>query len=297
MGFIRVSIVHLVGGIILAVPPAGGWSGVQNRPDPATVSIVYRDPRMTKAVVRAGIVFDASTPTPLALDAYLPRGLRRGERRPAIVFVSGAERVRHWRWFVTYGQLAAAHGMVGIIPDKRYTRGFDGTRAGFEDTEKLLSFLRSQADLGVDPERMCLWTFSAGGRLTAVGLQPNGPAIRCIVSFYGMLDMSGEVPRETGEADRDTLMKRYSPVQALESLIASGRKSPPIFVARAGKDSAVLNNGIDRFASAALRLNVSLTLVNYDEGDHGFDGLNDTAQARAIIKAAMQFVLEQTGAR
>jgi hypothetical protein len=50
---------------------------------------------MTQAVVRSGVVFDNSSTTPLALDAYLPRGLRKGERRRAIVFISGAERVRH----------------------------------------------------------------------------------------------------------------------------------------------------------------------------------------------------------
>jgi hypothetical protein len=37
--------------------------------------------------------------------------------------------------------------------------------------------------------------------------------------------------------------------------------------------------------------------MNYPEGDHGFDGVNDTAQSRAIIKAALKFVEEQTAAR
>jgi acetyl esterase/lipase len=270
----------------------------QNRPDPATVSIVYRDPGLRRAVVRAGVIFDSSSARPLTLDAYLPRSLRKGERRPAIVFISGAERVRHWRWFVTYGQLAAAHGLVGIVPDKRYPRGFDGTRSGAEDTEKLLAFLRAEGGkLGVDPDRICLWTFSAGGRLTAFGLQTERPAMRCLVSFYGVLDLSSEVPSTADEAERDALLKRYSPLHALESLVASGRKAPPIFIARAGKDVAFINNGIDRFTSAALRLNVSLTVMNYADGDHGFDGFNDTSQSRAIIKAAMQFVQEQTGAR
>lgn len=273
---------------------------MQNR-DPAKTPVVYSVPGMSRAVVRSGVVFDNSTATPLALDAYLPRGLRKGEQRPAIVFISGAERVRNWRWFITWGQLAAAHGIVGIVPDKRYPRGFDGTRAGFEDTEKLMAFLRTEGyKLGVDPERICLWTFSAGGRLTAVGLgarQADMPAlpatVRCLVSFYGVLDMSGELSSVSNEADREKLLNRYSPVQALESLVASGGKSPPVFIARAGKDSAFINDGIDRFASAALRLNAPITVVNYADGDHGFDGFNDTSQSRAIIKAALRFVQEQ----
>lgn len=301
--------------IVLIITSITGVAQAQNR-DPAKTPVVYTVPGMNRAVVRSNLVFDASTATPLALDAYLPRGLRKGERRPAIVFISGAERVRDWRWFITWGQLAAAHGLVGIVPDKRYPRRFDGTRAGFEDTEKLLAFLKTQGhNVGVDPQRICLWTFSAGGRLTSVGFQAdtsdgsNGPggtrqagmpalpvSVRCLVSFYGVLDMSGELSSVSNQADREGLLKRYSPVQALESLVASGGKSPPVFIARAGKDSAFINNGIDRFASTALRLNAPITLINYADGDHGFDGFNDTSQSRAIIKAALKFVQEQTAA-
>jgi acetyl esterase/lipase len=286
----------------------------QNR-DPAKTPVVYTVPGMTRAVVRANVVFDNSQTTPLALDAYLPRDLRNGERRPAIVFISGAERVRQWLWFVTWGQLAAAHGMVGIVPDKRYQRGLDGLRTGTADTEKLLAFLRTQGDaLGVDPSRICLWTFSAGGRLTSLGLQgetavatnapsakpqPGMPAlpVRCLVSFYGVLDMSGEVSSITNESEREAFLNRYSPVQALESLIASGAKPPPVFLARAGKDVAFINNGIDRFVATGLRLNVPITVMNYADGDHGFDGFNDTSESRAIIKAALLWVREQTVGR
>ena len=122
-------------------------------------------------------------------------------------------------------------------------------------------------------------------------------SVRCLVSFYGVLDMSSEFSNISNEADRETLLKRYSPVQPLESLAASGGKSPPVFIARAGKDGAFINNGIDRFTSAALRLNVPITVVNYADGDHGFDGFTDTAQSRAIIAAALRFVQEQTAAR
>jgi hypothetical protein len=86
-------------------------------------------------------------------------------------------------------------------------------------------------------------------------------------------------------------------VQALESLIASGAKQPPVFIARAGKDVAFINNGIDRFVTTGLRLNVPITVVNYADGDHGFDGFNDTPESRAIIKAALRWVQEQTVGR
>lgn len=268
----------------------------QNRVHPSEVSIVSRVPGMERAIVRRDVVFDNSITPPLAFDAYLPRAARAGERlRPAIVFVSGAERVRQWRWFITWAQLAAAHGIVGIVPDKRYQRGFDGLRSGFADTEKLLTYLRTNGErLGVDPERICLWTFSAGGRLTAVGLKAGAPSVKCVVVFYGVVDLAQEFSAVADEKERAALLRQYSPLHALEAAADSGMRLPPIMIARAGKDSPSINSGLDAFAAAALRLNAPLTVVNYPEGDHGFDGLNDTPQSRAIINAALQFVLDNS---
>lgn len=283
---------------ILLVQSVSALTWAQDRVDPAQVSIVYRVPKMEQVTVRRGVVFDNTAGKRLALDAYIPRGVRTGGRLPAIVFISGAEKVRHWRWFITWGQLAAAHGIVGIVPDKRYPRGLDGIRTGFEDTEKLLAYLRANgARLGVDPQRICLWTFSAGGRLTSVGLNSGTPNVRCLVSFYGILDLSQEFAAVGDERQRDSLLKRYSPLHVLETAAGSGGKVPPILIGRAGKDAPFINSGIDRFAATALRSNVSLTIMNYPEGDHGFDGLNDTPQSRALIKAALQFVVENTASR
>lgn len=89
--------------IILLFYLAASAAQAQGRVDPARVSIVSRVAGMERVVVRQGVVFDNAAGQPLALDAYMPRGMRRGERRPAIVFVSGAERVRDWRWFITWG--------------------------------------------------------------------------------------------------------------------------------------------------------------------------------------------------
>jgi len=37
--------------------------------------------------------------------------------------------------------------------------------------------------------------------------------------------------------------------------------------------------------------------MNYANGDHGFDGYNDTPESRAIIKAALVWVQEQSAGR
>lgn len=289
---------YSIAAVILLAHSIGGAARTQNRVDPAQVSVVYRVPKMEQVTVRRGIVFDNTAGKQLALDAYIPPRVRRGARLPSVVFVSGAENVRPWRWFITLGQLAAAHGIVGIVPDKRYPRALDGLRTGFEDTEKVLAYLRTNGDrLGIDPQRICLWTFSAGGRLTSVGLNGGTPALRCLVSYYGVLDLSQDFAAIVDEKERGSLLQRYSPLHVLESTTGSGGKVPPILIGRAGKDAPFINAGIDKFAATALRSNVALTILNYPEGDHGFDGLNDTPQSRAIIKATLQFIIDNTATR
>lgn len=96
MRIFRMHLVLTIVLVILVITPIPRAAQAQNR-DPAKTPVVYSVPGMSRAVVRAGVVFDNSSATPLALDAYLPRGLHKGERKPAIVFISGTERVRHWR--------------------------------------------------------------------------------------------------------------------------------------------------------------------------------------------------------
>lgn len=275
----------LLCGLVLSTPVQG------QRVDPSKASVVLRLPGMEQAVVRKGIVFDEKGG--LAFDLYRPAGAQAGARLPAVVFVSGAERVREWQWFIDYGRLAAASGLLGIVPDKRYPPSLEGLRTGAADTEALLAWLRSHAgELGLDPDRICLWTFSAGGRLTSVGLRQGGPAVRCLVSFYGVLDLT---PDAAGlqEAERNEALLRYSPLHTLEALEAP---RTPLFVVRAGRDAIPnLNAGLDRFAATALRRNAPITLINLPEADHGFDALNDNDRSRAAIAAALEFLRRQTG--
>jgi acetyl esterase/lipase len=259
--------------------------------DPTKVPVVLRLPGMEQAQVRKGIVFNEAKG--LAFDLYRPAtaAAPAGTRLPVVVFVSGAERVRDWQWFIDYGRLAAASGLLGIVPDKRYTRNLEGIRNGSADTEALLAWLRGHAgELGLAPDRICLWTFSAGGRLTAVGLRKDGPAVSCLVSFYGVVDLSRDAAGlETG---REAFLRQYSPVHALEDPEA---RRTPLLVVRAGRDNPGLNAGIDQLVATALRRNAPFRLINLPDGDHGFDGLNDNEASRAAVREALRFVREQTG--
>jgi dienelactone hydrolase len=225
--------------------------------------------------VQRGITFRSVEGRDLQLDLYRPAA--RGRPAPALILVSGAESVRDWGLYRDYGALLAAQGFVTVLADKRYPRGEAGLAQGTEDTLALITYVRENAArLGVDPERLCLWTFSAGGQLAGLALRPQAPALRCLVAYYGL----GIGP-------------------ARVALPSPAGQLPPMLVVRAGKDMPPLNQGIDAFVAEALAANAPLTVVNYPQGLHAFE-VKDTrpetqtpenvAQTKALFAQTFAFL-------
>ena len=72
--------------------------------------------------------------------------------------------------------------------------------------------------------------------------------------------------------------------------------SPPVFVARAGLDTAHLNAALGRFVEAALASNAPLTLVNHPSGRHGFDVEDDVPRTHEVVAATLAFLRAQLDA-
>lgn len=255
-------------------------------PNPADMHLVYKIPGGDQVKVREGVKFGTAEGRDLFVDVYQPADLKAGEQRAALLFISGGENVRGWPIYQEYGRLAAAHGLVGLVPDKRFPRGADGIVNGTTDMQTLRKFLAQEGKaLGVDPKRMAFWIFSGGGQLGALGLHPSKPdeppQPRCIVMFYAALDFAPAL------VQANPALGEYSPARAVE---ASGKAAPPMFLVRAGQDMPVLNLALGSFVSGALKGNAPLTLVNYPEGRHAFDALDDRDETRAIMKAAFDFI-------
>jgi predicted peptidase len=79
--------------------------GVQGR-KPATTNVVYAVAGMNDVSIHANIVYKKGGETQLVFDAYAPKNLPPGRKLPAIVFISGADNAKDWRWFTDYGRLA-----------------------------------------------------------------------------------------------------------------------------------------------------------------------------------------------
>jgi len=259
--------------------------------------VVYRLPHMEQVPVRKDITYKTVNGEALKMDVYYPLDMSSHTPCPAVLLVHGGaqpERVEHIKEsapYVSWGQLIAASGLIAVMFKHRTDEGYTKLREASSDVDDLVHSVRSNAaSLQVDAERLCLWAFSQGplhGFCTA--LRDTPAYIRCLVAYYGGMSIMNPVYFHWSAED-DDLAKAFSPVYHLRHVDPS--KVAPIFIAKAGKDRAFLNEALDEFCSVASERNIPLTFMNHPTGEHGFDVLNDDARTREIIKATLAFLSE-----
>jgi dienelactone hydrolase len=230
--------------------------------------------RLTRGITYASV--DSVT---LAMDVYRPKDAQG--LSPALVLYSlywpesgdrpSREANDH---VVQWARIAAANGIVAVIPDLRAVPGTGTaqapTRARAEDFDRFVTHLGEHAsEYGIDAKRIAL--FAASGSVAAVLPAIEDPArqeISAAVLYYG--GAGAQVARFRGDL--------------------------PILHVRAGKDSPRMNAEIDRVTSLAVSQNVPITVINYANGHHGFEAVDDNAATRAIIRQTIEFVKEATSA-
>jgi dipeptidyl aminopeptidase/acylaminoacyl peptidase len=156
------------------------------------------------------------TPQPVMISAadglrihgqlFLPRDLRTGERRPAVIFFHGGSRrqmLLGWHYMYYYNnayamnQYLASQGFIVLSVNYRSGIGYGlefrearnyGARGAseFNDVVGAGLYLRNRPD--VDPARIGLWGGSYGGYLTALGLARASDLFAAGVDFHGVHD-------------------------------------------------------------------------------------------------------------
>ena len=254
--------------------------------------IVYSVPGMSRVRVRRDLTYKRVAGAELKMDVYSPTGAR-GARRPAVIFIHGGRippnlltTPKDWGAYVSFGQLVAASGFVGVTFNHRFYT-WDSLADSQADLTDLIAYVREHAEsLGVDRERIVLWSVSAGGIFLSRPLKERPPYVRCVVAYYSELDLQGQRASAPPSVTDETL-KEFSPVYHL----SRGDKGfPPFFIARAGLDDPAMNSGIDRFVQAALSKNLTIEVLNHATGHHGFDVEDDNERSREIIRRTLDFI-------
>jgi dipeptidyl-peptidase 4 len=167
---------------------------------------------------------------------FLPKGLKPGERRPAIVFVHGGpprqmmpayHYMQFYHWAYGINQWLADQGYIVMSVNYRlgigYGRSFrqpanSGINGNSEYKDVLAGgkYLQTRAD--VDPNRVGIWGLSYGGLLTSQALARNSDV------FKAGVDLAG-VHLEGTSLDPSTVSYKSSAISAIDSW-----KSPVLLV-------------------------------------------------------------------
>ncbi len=258
--------------------------------------VVYSIPGMERARVRKDLTYKTVDGNPLKLDLYYPADASEDEPLPAVVLVHGEwppEIIMHSKetgGFVSTGQLIAASGLVAVNFNHRATERLTKLHEAAGDVHDLITYVQDNAaSLGVDPDRLCVWVFSAGMPLGMWAAMHDAlPYVRCIVAYYGVMDLESvrnSLPKKVSKKD----LREFS---ALHHLREHPKEIAPIFIAKAGLDRPGLNGTIDLFAEEARRLGAKVEVMVHEEGRHGFDVLDDDDRSREIIKRTLAFITE-----
>jgi acetyl esterase/lipase len=166
-------------------------------------------------------------------------------------------------------------GITGVLLKYRVPRRSDNPKAALQDAQRALSLVRSKADeWGLDPKRIGMVGFSAGGHLTAAAAtnfdqrsyEPIDAAdkVSCRPDFAIMVYPGGVVP-----AGSDKLAPE----------IRVTKETPPAFFAHAGNDMVSPENSVLMYL-ALKKAGVPAELHIYATGGHGF-GMRKTKNPSA----------------
>lgn len=257
--------------------------------------LVYAVPGMEAAEIRRDVTYKTADGTDLKMDISIPPTLVAGARVPVIFFIHGGfipKTVtflpKEWGVFQSYGRLAAASGFVGVTFNHRYWGwAREDMERSFGDVMDAIRYVRSHAgEYHADADRVALWAFSGGGPHLSLALREKLGFVRCLVSFYAILDLAPATKSRSLDPDKEG-SAGFSPVTYLGQ---KGVTFPPIFIGRAGLDAPWINETADRFAARAQALNATIEVMDHPKGRHGFDILNDDARSREIIARALEFI-------
>lgn len=261
--------------------------------------IVYQVPGMEKVKAFTNLTYKTADTTELKMDIYTPPNLSQDDRLPAVIFIHGGYLPRNmsplpkdWGVYISYGELMAASGLVGVTFNHRYW-GYDeeNMKLSFSDVKAAMQFVRDNAEkYQIDPDRIALWAFSGGGPHLSIALKDKLDYVRCIVSYYASLDLRPSVQQLSQDIDPKTV-EPFSPIVYLTE---NNYHIPPIFIGRAGLDNPTLNLEVDAFIARAISLNENIEVINHPVGRHGFDIVDDDDRSREIIARTIEFIKTQT---
>jgi len=255
----------------------------------ATAKPIPIDTRGFVRLAAGDVPLAADGPEP-AMDVWVPADAPPSDApRPVVLLVPGdgpdwlLRKAKGWGLFRSYAELCAARGWVTVVTNHRSSGSYKRTPGMVQDVRSALERLRERAeDLGLDPERVVVWTFSgsAGPILSELISRPV-PGVRGLMSFYGFLDLAQWPLRVPADVVETYSLPRVLP--GLEALPC------PVYLLHAGKDRKPMTKGFDATRQALEGRDLPVTLRVGVGLRHGFEVLDVPALSEPEILAGLAF--------
>lgn len=195
------------------------------------------------------VIFSASDGLMIHGQLFLPKGMKKGEKHPAVLFFHGGSRRQMLLGFHHSGyyhnaysmnEYLASRGFIVLSVNYRSGIGYGmkfrealnyGAAGGseFNDVMGAGAYLRSRDD--VDPEKIGLWGGSYGGYLTAMGLSRASDMFAAGVDLHGVHDWNVVIKNFVPSYDKAQhpefakLAFRSSPMASVDTW-----RSPVLFI-------------------------------------------------------------------
>ena len=251
-------------------------------------TLAYELPGMEEVEV-VNITYAFHEDQPLTMDVYYPPGTPADAQLPVVVFGLGyrmsSESLRDAHFYTSWGRLVAAAGMVGISYD---------TEQPDRDLETLMTFIQDNAEaLKIDPAQIGLMSSSANVPTVMSYLMQEGRSrIQFGVYYYGLsLTPDHKYTEAFGEscAQRGCLVNELADVTYVDPDL-------PLFIVKAGRDFIPnINEAWDHFIAYVREAGAPVTVVEYEDGQHGFDTQQKTEESAEIIAQTVDFMKTNFG--
>ena len=239
------------------------------------------------------------------LIIYKPQGPVTAKRAAMVVCPGGGygmlasdhEGVQLARLFASKGMVAAVL-TYRVAPNK--------FPAPYADAVRAMRIVRSRAsEFGIDPERIGLMGFSAGGHLastvatqpdmykdpedklaTTVSARPDRVVLGYPVITFGEYTHAGSVKNLLGENPSAAQRAQFS-----GELNVNG-KTPPTFIFHTADDAAVPVQNAFLFAEACVKNKVPVALHVYPRGKHGVGMALDNPELSGWTEVLLQWLAD-----
>jgi dipeptidyl aminopeptidase/acylaminoacyl peptidase len=278
------------------------------RPDFRALPLVYSRSGMSEVTRLSDIAYKRlGDGTELKMDVYYPDTYDGQALLPVVLFVHGdgppemLRDAKDWACYVGWGELVASAGLVAVTFNHRSTEMLQKVYESAADVDDLIAYVRAHShDLGIDAERLGIWTCSAGSyRGLRAALRGSPSYVRCAVSYYGVVDLkvfyagiddaqnpAGEQQEQSPPRPGEETFKEF----AATTYLRQNASVPPLLIVRAGLDDPDLNAGIDKLVQAAIERNLDVDVLNHATGHHAFDMVDNNSRSREIIRATLEFL-------